>query len=219
MARLARLLFWCGWLIVLAVSCQALNTNTPVPSVTPGTPPNWWTSWLAHPVCKPPCWENITPGATTIDEAVSFLQYSPEFTNISNSKYGVSWVFRQNKNEGGTLGASQDGIVDVIWIGSVSDQKLLVKTIATSYQYPKFVKPNDCREGMCEALLIYPDLGMFLSIYVENTGTISMPQFEILPDAGVDRVYFFKAGMESFEQLSFQDYDLLMEWKGYGKYP
>ena len=84
--------------------------------------------------------------------------------------------------------------------------------IVASYNYHRYLKPYDCREEMCEGLLIYPDIGMFLTVYLENTGTIDNPQeLEImLSEASVDRVYFFEPGMESFQKLSFQDYDLLI---------
>ncbi len=208
-----------GLLTILGLSCRASSSNIPVPSVTPEISSNWWAAWLTHPACKTPCWQNITPGLTTRAEALSVLKNSPEFRSVSTSKYGVSWVFSRNDDEGGTLSISQDGTVDAIWIGSASDKKLLVETIVTSYNYPDCVKPSNCREGKCEALLIYSDLGMFLSTYIANTGTISTPQFEVQPDTKVDRVYFFEPGIENFQKLSFQDYDLRLKWKGYGRYP
>ena len=218
MKRIIILLVWCGLLIILGVSCESANTNTPIPSVTPEFSPNWWTPWLAQPVCKPPCWENITPGVTTLNEAVSILEKLPEIKITFKSKDGIDWKF--NKDEGGTLTANQDGIIDTIWIGSVSDRKLLLKRIVASYNEPKYVKPHDCREGMCVTVLVYPDFGMLLDVFVKNKGTISNPQIEIVPDTIIDRVYFIERGIENFQKIpDFQDYDLLMEWKGYGKYP
>ncbi len=207
-------------MIILSVSCESANTNTPTPLVTPEISPNWWTSWLAQPVCKPSCWQNITPGMTTMKEAVSILENSPEIKIKFQSKDGIDWTFKQNKDEGGTLRASQEGTVRIIWLGSVSDRKLLLKTIIASYANPEYVKPYDCREGMCETVLVYPDFGMLLNVFIENTGKLNNPQIKILPDTIVDRVYFIERGMENFKKIpDFQDYDLLMKWKGYGEYP
>jgi hypothetical protein len=209
-----------GLLIMLiwSVACQSNNIVTM--TVTPQNSANWWTGWLAQPVCKPPCWQNITPGVTTMDEALSILENIPEITITFRSGNGVDWVFNENKDEGGTLGASDEGIVDIIWLGSVSDTKLQLEKVIASYNAPEYVKPYDCREGMCLTALIYSDFGMFLSIFIENTGTINNPQFEILPDTIIDRVYFIEPGLDKFQsRIAFQDYDLLMAWKGYGEYP
>lgn len=210
-------IFWCE-LIILGVSCQVNYTSTPIPSPTSETPSNWWISWLAQPVCKPPCWQNITPGATTINEAVSILESMPEIKITYKAKDGIDWTF--SKNEGGTLTATKEGIVDTIWIGSKSDQKLLLKSSVAAYNSPEYVKPYDCRGDMCSAVLVYPDIGMLLDIFIKNKGNTNNPRIDILPDTVVERVYFILPGMENFQKIpDFQDYDLLMKWKGYGEYP
>ena len=217
--------YWGIAIILSLVACSAsstqlpLSTETTISLATSETKINWWTTWLAQPACKPPCWQNITPGITTFKEAISILENTSGIKITFKSKDGLDWEF--SKDEGGTLGASQNGIVDMIWIGSVSDRKLLLKSIVASYDYPQYVKPYDCREGMCLTALVYTDLGMFLSVFIENTGTGSdWPQIEILPDTIVDRVYFIEPGLKSFlSDPEFQESDLLMEWKGYDKYP
>jgi hypothetical protein len=220
MKRNVRLLVWCVLLIILGVSCESSNTNAPIPSVTPEILPNWWTAWLAQPECKPPCWQNITPGVTTRDEAVSILENTPGIVITYDKKDGLSWNFG-TKTEEGNINLSEGGIVSGIWIGSISDRKLLLKTIIASYDNPEYVKPYDCREGMCSTALVYPDLGMLLSVFVENKGANNdSPQFEILPNTVVDRVYFIEPGMENSQNyLGFQDNVPIMVWKGYGEYP
>src|SRR5689334_4396309 len=109
-------------LIITVVSCSNVSTPPAVPSVTPDRPPNWWISWLAQPVCKPPCWQNITPGITTFAEAVSILEQTPGTTITYKSKDGLDWEF--SKEEGGMLVASPDGTVEGFSIGSISDNKL-----------------------------------------------------------------------------------------------
>jgi hypothetical protein len=220
MKRNIRLLVCCGLLLILGASCKRANTSTPIPSATPEISPNWWTSWLAQPVCKPPCWQNITPGLTTRDEAAAILENTPGVVITYNNKDGLSWNFGTKTEEGNVI-LSEDGIVSGIWIESVSYRKLLLKTIVVSYNEPKYVKPIDCREGKCVTALVYPDVGMFLTVFVENKKiTNDPPQFEILPDTIVDRVYFMEPGIEKFQEISFiPDYGLLMKWKGYGEYP
>jgi hypothetical protein len=156
---------------------------------------------------------------TSKDQAVSILKNTPDVVITYNGQYGLSWDFT-NPTDSGEIRVSEDGVVSTIWLGSISDEKLFVKTVVDTYGFPKYVKPYDCREGKCSTALIYPDSGMFLSVFVSNTGSSRNPRFEILGDTVVNRVYFIKQGLESFKKIpDFQDYDLLTEWQGYGKYP
>ena len=204
-------------LLIISISCNALPaasaTTTPEHSI------NWWTSWLNNPVCSPPCWHNITPGLTTMDEAISILENTPDLIITFKSDDGIDWVFRQNEDEGGTLSTSPNGIV--AWLVNTSDGTLHLETIIAFHNYPKYVKPYDCRDGMCSTALIYPDLGMFLSVFVQNEGVDNdSPKLEIRSNTIVDRVYFIEPGEESFLNLyHFSESELLMGWKGYGEYP
>ena len=220
MKRIIILLVLCGLLLILGVSCKSANTNTPTPSVTPEILPNWWTTWLAQPACKFPCWQNITPGVTTRDEAASILENTPGIVITYNTKDSLVWNFG-TKTEGGDIIVSEDGVVSGIELEGESDRKLLLKTIVASYNNPEYVEPIDCREGKCVTALVYPDLGMVLEVFVDNKRIMNdPPQFEILPNTVVDRVGFIEPGIDSFNKIpNFEDYNLLMKWKGYGEYP
>jgi len=209
----------CQLLLLLGIACENTRGNASIPSATPESLSNWWNTWLREPACKPPCWQNITPGVTTIVRAKSILEKLPNVKVTFTSNDGIDWEF--NKDQGGTLTASEDGVVTMIWLGSVSETKLLLKTIIASYDVPKYVKPYDCREEMCSTALIYPDLGMFLSVFLENRGTNSeMFQVEIQPETVVNRVYFIEPGIKSFLNLyRLQESDTLIAWKGYDEYP
>jgi hypothetical protein len=215
-----RLLVLFGLVILLGTSCKGTFRTLSTSTVTPETPSDWWIAWLAQPACKPPCWQNITPGVTSRDDAVSILKNTTGVVITYNTIRGLSWNFGRQTEEGNII-LSEDGIVTSIWIGSISDRKLLLKTIVASYNEPQYVKPLDCREGKCVTALVYPDLGMYLTVFVENRRTTNgSPQFEILPDTIINRVYFIESGIEKFEDITFiPDYGLPMKWKGYGEYP
>lgn len=213
MKRIVRTMVFCGLLIIWTVSCDAVTPG-------PNTTPNWWSSWLDEPVCKLPCWQNITPGVTTLKEAKSILEDLPYIKSQTKTYNSIDWRFVPNKDDGGWLEASQDGIVHSITLGG--DAEILLQTIIASYGDPKYVKPHDCRDGMCPTLLIYPDLGLWVSVFVENTNEDNEdPHIEILPTIASNRVVFIKSGMgNAKKELSlFQDDRLTMEWKGYGVYP
>lgn len=219
MNRIIRLFILYSLLIIWTVSCNSVTVNIPVPSPTPTTSPSWYSSWLVEPVCKPPCWRNITPGITTIKEAISILENSPDIKIKYKYNDAIGWNFIQSKKGGGEIRGYQVGIINSIQLGGES--AISLKAIIASYGNPTYVKTYDCRNSMCATFLIYPDLGMLVDVFVSNTGRDNEnPQIEILSEIVSNNVFFIEPGMEYFKKItSFQDYGSPMDWKGYGKYP
>jgi hypothetical protein len=176
------------------------------------------TEWLDQPICSPPCWATITPGKTSLEDALSILENIPEITITFKSQGGIDWQFREARNGAGSL-SIENGIVSFIRVGTSLNKSPNMEKIVASYSHPNYVKPYDCRDGMCSTLLVYPDLGMFLSVYVQDIGITNTPQIEILPTTIVENAYFIQPGMENFQKTSFGGNDLLMDWHGYGVYP
>jgi len=201
--------------IILSTSCKP----TPIATMPPTNSLDWWTTWLTQPTCQPPCWENITPGVTTQEEATSILKGMTDITIKYNGENGLTWYFGE-KSEGGFIVVSNEGKVDRITLENTSNKNWNLEKIVTVYSFPKYLEPFDCRDGMCIVSLVYPDLGMFLDVFVENKGANSgSKQFEIFPDTIVDRVYFIEQGIENFKKIPGFEEDALLNWKGYGKYP
>lgn len=63
--------------------------------------------WLNGVPCKPPCWEGITPGATTVEEATLILKNSPFISQVelgqvavlTNGGY-IQWTWKKDKSKG-----------------------------------------------------------------------------------------------------------------------
>jgi hypothetical protein len=114
-----------GYVLVLALAIMGLetcmsqpevsDTSTPItltPSPWPTKPPppeNWPNRWLRGIPCRPPCWEGITPGKTTANEAVEVLCRSPVIATVEMATSPLipeegyvtwTWVGRQGQ-EGG----------------------------------------------------------------------------------------------------------------------
>ena len=214
------LLLVCGGLLIISgVSCKPANISTPSPSETPDISSTWLTTWLTQPACKLPCWQNITPGVTTIDEAVSILEKMPDTTITYNEKDGVDWEFGSTKNDGGWL-VAQDGIVNFVVL-DLLHSKVALEALVASYGYPSYVEPYDCQQGdssgMCLTMLIYPDSGMLVDTDLEDLGN---HRVKIQPETEVWRITLIQPGLENYKKIpDFQDYGILMEWKGYGSYP
>jgi hypothetical protein len=57
----------------------------------------WLVRWLSAPTCQPPCWEQITPGVTTLDEALDLLAGLPDVRDVSLERdYGAQWELRDH---------------------------------------------------------------------------------------------------------------------------
>ncbi len=61
------------------VNSKPSSTPTLVPATTAPTFSDWQARWLKGISCRPPCWEGIIPGKTTLEEAVKILEKSPLF--------------------------------------------------------------------------------------------------------------------------------------------
>lgn len=197
-----------------------LQTAVPTMSPTPGTPVDWWGLWIRQPACQPPCWQNITPGVTTKDQAVAILESMPDTTIRSNGEDGVDWRFGSTPNRGGWLYA-ENGIVSTVVLSTV-DSELTLQNVIDAYGVPGYVVPEDCRYGMCDTVLVYPKIGLWLNVFIENKGWENDSiQIEVLPDTIINRAHFAKPGIEYFKDsyLSPVVEVPVLEWNGYGSYP
>lgn len=218
MKRNSNIVLLLGLFAFSSVSCG--NIAVTPQTVTPEISRAWQLTWLDQPICRPPCWQNITPGLTTRDEAVSILENMPNVEITYDKEDGLTWYFGTKKVEGGNIVTPTGGIVSSIWLGSINND-LQFKKVVEFYAFPEYVQPYDCRDGMCSTALIYPDLGMLLGVFVINENdNFTAPQIEILPETIVDRVYFTEPGAESARNLLRSgNMPPVMAWKGYGAYP
>jgi len=205
-------------MLILSISCSAPATT--MATATPESLITWWTLWLDQPACKAPCWQTITPGKTSMKDAVEILENTQDVIITYKGEYGVSWQFSQTRTGSGDMRESEDGIVSSIRLGDSPDKDLHFKTIVEEYGYPSFVELYDCQLGMCSTILVYPDIGLLVDTYLEdNMEGVNPSQVTVQPDVVVSGVYFIPPGLENFKKKpEFQEQDLL-EWKGYGEYP
>lgn len=205
-------------MLILGISCSA-----PATAMVTGTPESlitWWTLWLDQPACRAPCWQNITPGKTSMEDAVAILENTQDVIITYKGEYGVSWQFSQARTGSGDMSESEDGIVSNIWLGDSPDKDLHFKTIVEEYGNPSFVELYDCQLRMCSTILVYPDIGLLVDAYLEDNMEGANPsQVTVQPNIVVSGVYFIPVGLENFKKIpEFQEHDVL-EWKGYGEYP
>lgn len=94
--------------IAFLVSCNGVpfqSTPTPLPTLRPTPLPSprsptptksiyyydWKSDWLNSPACAPPCWEGITPGQTSLQEAMEIIANLPSARSVTPTGTGVQW--------------------------------------------------------------------------------------------------------------------------------
>lgn len=88
---------------------NTVTTNAPSAAVQKPIPPEGWERrWLEGIPCSPPCWEAITPGATTPQQAVEALSKSPivgaaqmETSPLISDRGYVTWTWVTQPGPGG----------------------------------------------------------------------------------------------------------------------
>lgn len=175
--------------------------------------PAWVVKWLENPECSPPCWENIMPGETTILEAKSILAKIPDVRIIGQDDHVIEWKMNDS-DYGSAVSKTGDGIITVVILTSVGKQPLLLNRVIDKYGTPEFVHPFDCREGMCEVNIVFPQLGMALDLFVPNR----RGQITIEPTSSVINVLFYAGDLEHYRELPENSEGDIQNWIGYGVY-
>jgi len=210
--------FWIVTLITL-YGCGMLPFRKSPPPPAKG---DWMIKWLNNPTCLPPCWENITPGETNIDESIALLQQVEEIDSQKIVRIGsnagprnrveVNWGFKDS-NYGGLVNTIRDDpIIKMIHLDS--DQVVTIAEIVSKYGDPQEVLVSRCMSGFCEVFLIYKEMGMGLYIFPRQLRSRNS-LVELFPVQVVDSVQFYSKVPDATDS-----YDLgIYTWKGYTTYP
>ena len=178
---------------------------------------SWTTRWLTAPACQPPCWENITPGATTMEEAIKIvvqipgveLTWLPTMDGATEAEKSLQWEFGPSGY--GWVGAeSGQEIVSEIHLGA-GEKQLLLGDVIAAYGNPSTVVKGSCHGGIvggstCIYSIVYPDRGMELDI-----GIHEYQKVDVQADTEVSGIYFYPLTGERLDALG-------KVWSGYGQY-
>jgi hypothetical protein len=197
--------------------------KTPTPTI-PREP--WLQKWLNNPTCQPPCWENITAGSTTFDEAVNILNNLPDVVpdgplkSEYGNQYSIWWEFSENNSGGELLTGANSPRVMLIDLALDSNQILTTNEIIQIYGEPDHVLVRECAPNLhCTVHLIY-DEGFAVSLFLKSrNGSISIASDSVITD-----IWFFPPGIDSYIKALPIDSERiniaasLMEWEGFTKY-
>ncbi len=199
-------------------------TSAKVPATTMvtkenSTPREWEYLWLKGIPCFAPCWLGITPGQTTLDDAVYILKQSP-FVKTESVKVefnGVSWYWRQG---GYAAHASYDSKLNDHIIKSMGGgyyTQFKLGEIIKIYGEPDYI--NAARTGGIPSIYFYWFSKGF-SVGMDGNQFETPPVID--PDLLVGRTlggprFFSDRSLEEYTFDQNQDYDIkrFVPWQGY----
>jgi hypothetical protein len=255
--------FWVLLLLVTLTACGAspsaaaltptevfiptLTPETPLfelptpPAKTPQPPEALWQSWLDNPSCRPPCWQGITPGTTSVKDAATILNRLPftdniQFGSLPSEERGLlvwrwagskdSWAGTEDKGSG-SLGFSQQAASPIVSaLSLVFHHTYHLHDIVAAYGEPTHVVPSmvsasiphtDGQAIVYNLRLVYLSQGFFLQT---EQSLLEPPRLG--PKMALDgRVTFFEPGkagldtaLKNFSNQPWRSADLL-PWQGY----
>lgn len=128
----------------------------------------WRQRWLKGEPCRPPCWEGITPGTTTLSETLEILKAHPNIINVEYlhddwQRYIIwDWVDTMGR---GSISAYPSG--DDVTYELALDFSFRYDDVVASYGEPTSVAVRVVSTGHdggigYEALFLYEELRMIL---------------------------------------------------------
>jgi hypothetical protein len=188
------------------------------------TPPNqdglsWITRWLINPTCQPPCWENINPGITTIDEAAKIvfqipgvdITWLPSMTGMGKGYKRLSWDMEQSGH--GSIDTERDeDIVPSIHLAIEGEQKLFLGNTVSIFGNPSMVIMNKCFSEpsgslTCPLYIVFKEKGMALFTSQNNE------KIDLQADTEINKIFLYPV-----ETIGTKIIGESIAWSGYGSY-
>ncbi len=220
--------------LLLAICVAFLVSCNAYPSVTQGTPIplplptqtdsafryDWKNNWLNNATCAPPCWENITPGQTTLQEATGIIKNLPGVEIYGTYRDKVDWGVHGLYSGSasvygfGPVGDGSNTILNIsIYFGD--DENISLQDVLRVFDSPSNVQVVDCMHSLCTVNVIYPESGLLLRLELVSTeNTVVIDETSEL--VGLD---FFTPGMDNYQMVFYPFRDFaIRKWEGYGTY-
>jgi len=217
-------------LIVLFTACsntQPAEKKTELPvvaTIAPDPPAGWFDRWLHKMPCSAPCWENITPGKTTSQEAEQIIRAIPYAYDISIDPEFIPGT-------GVVEWKIDDGSIGQVAFDSNTPQRIVnqitlpykiirLSEVINAYGEPDYViasadsAPDIGVPPVCSLTIIYLRKG--ISLDAPNCPGVKSG---IDPDSPF-YVTFFIPTQAGFKQFTNVDPDnvIVRKWEGYKKF-
>ncbi len=162
--------------------------------------------------CAAPCWQDLTPGETSWEEASDYIETSGLYTDVERSTSEEEGNNAEAISFGETEGqpccyiyTAEGETVDRIWL--LLAPQMLLDQVIDEYGEPEFIQAEDFPGDQALVALLYPDIPLVIYAYAT-----SIADGELTPGSDViGALYLSDAEMETvleFENRYF--------WEGYG---
>lgn len=216
--------------ITLASFSQGVSTTL----ATKSAPPlNWQYQWLKSIPCRPPCWEGITPGRSTLTETLKLLEQNPLIADYTmpksdgkNEDY-ILWNWFDNpKNisgtagKGGTIGYDSKTNVQTITYIQPKLSTIKLGDVIQAYGMPThiiatFDVPLENFELRHIVKFIYLTQGFVVSNVILN---LPNPIPSIDKDLLLEKVTFFTPNIDGYKVFDPSLTKLMIPWQGFNEF-
>ena len=208
-------------IIILSV---ALGGCVPSEEAKPETVP-WVNEWLDSTACKPPCWEGITPGVTTLyqisKETISSnndLSFEGP-TPLSDGSFYFDWKQTENGIVYSTVHAATESdkdmtIGDILFDFGSEGTSITVSDVISHFGDPDYVGIRVDMAG-CGGTIFYQDKQVWLNIERKNMSDY----YNIDKNTHLSWSFYYSE-LQRDEHLKklFPKPDQIQPWTGYGNY-
>ena len=119
--------------------------------------------------CEIPCWRGITPGQTTVEDAVAILESDPQLVDVEVSDIpGSTAVIAAWKAQGGDLCCelvSRDGEV-VSFVRLLLTPDVTLGELLGAHSEPDYLTGSPITSDQAIMSLVYPDIQTIVNIFV-----------------------------------------------------
>jgi len=190
---------------------------------TPTMPKDWKTRWLIGIPCRPPCYEGITPGVTTNNEALQKLLQNPIVADAKMKVYNsprdseIDWSWLDQGGTGGRLffdASSPQQTINLInpYIPGYFKYNEIVPMYGEPTHVIAFVRLPDGNNNslIYEMRLIWLNYGFWQS--VKDPGKPTLRNSILLESPN-----FFAPSINGFEKASFGTFhsEYFVAWQGF----
>lgn len=203
-------------LLLVGNLISGCENTTPIPKLP------WIERWLSDPICQPPCWEDITPGASTAKEAYEKLAALPDVEQFwmpseRTNSHVLSWeMVGCNGSTWGSVYFDEYPNSKIQWTNlklGCKENETALQEIIDVFGTPEYAWA-EWDSGGCTAKLLNIEKGMIISTY--GTGFLMFKKLK--STSVVMQVILFppKDDLDkTVESITFPHDVEIREWQGY----
>ncbi len=203
--------------------------NQNIPTIEYSKRNEWIQKLLYNPTCKAPCWENITPGITTIDEGDIILSNLSGIEPISiigfQNKLKINnefeWEFINTSDRGRIVGDKNHEKIFFIYLDINKDQLITLDEAISVFGNPTNILVTPWGNSEVDKFnihILYTYSGIEFGIEKIKGNR----EINITKGLPIYCIKFFSEGhnnfLEAYNNLQNISPNSFLDWKGYGEY-